>query len=113
MNRVVVKELSNEEQIIHLLSMIDDNFKLYPEYSEQEKYREYFDKNKDTFCEDIASIIFNQMNCEEYIDYHYIIGVYMHLRLNNEDLSFADIINMMFDKTNNITKIKRYLASMN
>lgn len=112
MENVVIKQMTHEEQIHYLLGMLDDNLKLYPEYSDKEKFKQCYLANEKNFCDNIATIIFKQMDYEADIDYHYIIGVYIYLKLENPELTFYDIINKMFDKTNNITKIKKYMTNI-
>ena len=110
MENIVDVETSIEEEINLLLGMIDDNFKLYPEYSDDEFYSQYFKENSKEFCNSINELIVKHMNCETYINYYHIIGVFMYIKHNYSELSFDDVINMMFDKTNTKAKIRIYTS---
>ena len=108
MENLVDFNTSIEVEINHLLGMIDDNFKLYPEYSDEEFYSQYFKENSKEFCNSINELIVKHMNCETYINYYHIIGVFMYIKHNYSELSFDDVINMMFDKTNTKAKMIRF-----
>ena len=110
MENVVDEQMSNKNEIDSLLGMIDDNFKFYPEYSDEEKFCKYFEEHNKEFCDKINALIFKHMNCEAYINYYHIIGVYMYIKHNYPELSFDDVINMMFDKTNTKAKIRIYTS---
>ena len=109
MKNVVDVKTKIEEEINRLLGIIDDNFKLYPKYSDDKFYSQYFKENSKELCNSINELIVKNMDCETYINYHHIIGVFMYIKHNYPELSFDDIINMMFDKTNTMTKIKNMI----
>ena len=109
MENIVDIKIRNENEISRLLGNIDDNFNLYPEYKNEEIYCKYFKEHSKNFCNNIDELIFKNMNCEVHINLYHIIGVYMYIKNNNQEMSFDDIINKMFDKTNTMTKIKNMI----